>query len=66
MTEIVELGADNSIQVQCRDERATIAFGPQPYGVLLTGDRHELHDLVKEAYRQLSLLNGGMFARRRT
>ena len=66
MTEIVELGSDNSIRVQCRDDRATIAFGPEPYGVLLTGDRHELHDLIIEADRQLSQLNGGMFARHRT
>ena len=64
MREIVELGSDNSIQVHCRDERATIAFGPDPYGVLLTGDRYELHDVIKEAYRQLSLLNGGKFANR--
>ena len=42
MTEIVHLGSDNGVQVEGNKDRATITFGPKPYGVILTGDRSEL------------------------
>ena len=49
---------DNRIQVQYRDEEATIAFGPEPNSLLVIGHRDELHKLIIEIDRQFRALNG--------
>lgn len=48
----------NCIQVQYRDEEATIAFGPEPNGLLVIGHRDDLYKLIIEIDRQFRALNG--------
>ena len=64
MSQFIEFGSDDSIEVQCHDDGAIIILGPEPDGLRLFGDRHELHAFIIEADRQLTILNGGMFSRR--
>ena len=66
MGESIELDADvdvDNVTVVCRGDQATIAFGPGADRATLTGHCHQLHDLIIEAERQLTLLNRGIFDR---
>lgn len=55
MSEIVWLNDDTSVEVNVNEhDRVRLEFGPAPYGVVLVGDRYQLHTLIIEVDKQLS------------
>jgi hypothetical protein len=57
MSEIVWLNSLTTVEVAVNEHgRARLEFGPAPYGVVLVGDRCQLHTLIIEVDNQLTRL----------
>ena len=57
MSEIVWLNGLTSVEIDVNEhDRVRLVFGPAPYGVVLVGDRRQLHTLIIEVDNQLSRL----------
>ena len=57
MSEIVRLSAETSVDVEATGgNQVRLKLGPEPYGVTLVGDLTQLHSIIIEADRQLTLV----------